>query len=392
MKKKNKITIVGSGYVGMSLSVLLAQKNPVTVLDIDEERVNKINSKISTIADNDIDKFLSDKALDLKATLDSEIAYKDADYIVICTPTNYDPDINYFDTSSVDAVISNILHINNAAYIIIKSTIPIGHTESLIKKYKTKKIIFSPEFLREGRALEDNLNPSRIIMGSECEASHEFALLLKNASNQDDIPMLFMRSTEAEAVKLFANSYLAMRVSFFNELDSFAISKNLDTRNIVNGISYDKRIGSGYNNPSFGYGGYCLPKDTKQLLREFDSVPQNIIEAIVSSNKIRKDFISKIILDKKPTSIGFFRLIMKADSDNFRFSSIQGIIDNLQKTEVNIFIYEPLIEDKTFKGIKVIHNLDEFKSSADIIVTNRYEDCLDDVRDKVFTRDIFSTD
>ena len=389
MIKKIKITIVGSGYVGMSLSVLLAQCNDVAVLDVDADRVEAINKKQSTIVDADIENFLSKKELSLTATLDKQVAYKDASFVVVATPTNYDPNNNYFDTSSVDSVVSDALELNSDAIVIIKSTIPVGHTRFLQEKHSTDRIIFSPEFLREGRALKDNLYPSRIIVGSRLERGKEFADLLAKSAIKSNIKTLFMDSTEAEAVKLFANTYLAMRVSFFNELDSYSLAHSLDTRSIITGISQDERIGEGYNNPSFGYGGYCLPKDTKQLLANYDKVPQTLIQAIITSNSTRKDFIADSIIKLNPKVLGIYRLAMKQDSDNFRASAIQGIMKRIKSKGIEVVIYEPAYcEDKFFQS-KVIDSLSSFKEISDIIITNRLSSELDDVKEKIFTRDLF---
>ena len=352
MTNKRKITIVGSGYVGMSLAVLLSQYNNVVVLDIDPTRVDKINNKISTVADNEIDEFFSTKKLNLEATLEKQAAYEDASFIIIATPTNYDPDTNQFDTTSVDSVVKDALDFNKDALVIIKSTIPVGHTSKLQKLHDTDRIIFSPEFLREGLALKDNLFPSRIIIGSNNNAGKVFAKLLAEGAIKNDIEVIFIPSTEAEAVKLFSNTYLAMRVSFFNELDSFALANDLDTASIINGVCLDERIGSGYNNPSFGYGGYCLPKDTKQLLANYNQVPQTLIQAIVSSNTTRKDFISDEIIKRKPKVVGFYRLAMKEGSDNFRSSAIQGIINRVKAKGIEVIIYEPQIKNDHFFWIK----------------------------------------
>ena len=392
MAERIKITVVGSGYVGMSLSVLLAQHNNVTVLDIDVARVDKINNKQSTVADTEIELFLAEKSLSLTATLDKQAAYEGASFIIVATPTNYDSKTNRFDTSSVDAVVEDALKLNLDALVVIKSTIPVGHTKSLQEKFETHRIIFSPEFLREGQALKDNLYPSRIIMGSQCKAGEEFAGLLKQGAEKESIETLFIRSTEAEAVKLFANTYLAMRVSFFNELDSYALSHKLNAKSIIDGVCLDDRVGKGYNNPSFGYGGYCLPKDTKQLLANYESVPQTLIQAIVSSNTIRKDFIADEILKKNPTVVGFYRLIMKQGSDNFRASAIQGIMKRIKAKGIKVVIYEPNLSETSFFGSSVVVELDEFKSLSNLIVANR--DCaeLDDVRDILFTRDLYGSD
>ena len=389
---KTKITVVGSGYVGMSLSVLLAQHNDVTVLDIDATRVGKINSKQSTVADTEIELFLAEKPLSLTATLDQQDAYEGANFIIVATPTDYDSDTNRFDTSSVDTVVEDALKLNLEALVVIKSTIPVGHTKSLQEKFKTDRVIFSPEFLREGQALKDNLYPSRIIVGSQCKAGAEFASLLQQGAEKVDVDTLFIRSTEAEAVKLFANTYLAMRVSFFNELDSYALAHELDTKSIINGVCLDERIGEGYNNPSFGYGGYCLPKDTKQLLANYDKVPQTLIQAIVSSNTTRKDFVADEILKLKPRAVGFYRLVMKEGSDNFRSSAIQGVMKRVKAKGIQVVVFEPELDESEFFGSKVISDLDEFKKRCDVIITNRKPECLKDVDSKCFSRDIFGVD
>jgi len=389
LTKKTKITVVGSGYVGMSLAVLLAQHNDVTVLDIDPSRVKKVNNKESTVADAEIEEFLSAKTLNLSATLDEEAAYKNSSYVIVATPTNYNPDTNRFDTSSVDNVVKNALELNLDALVVIKSTIPIGHTKSLQEKFNSKRIIFSPEFLREGRALKDNLHPSRIILGGLSEKATQFAKLLIEGAEKEVIQTLLIGSSEAEAIKLFANNYLAMRVAFFNELDSYALGHNLDAKSIIQGVCLDERIGEGYNNPSFGYGGYCLPKDTKQLLANFNQVPQDIIQAIIWSNTTRKDFIAHEILKKCPKVVGFYRLIMKEGSDNFRSSAIKGIIKRIKAAGVEIIIYEPALNEETFDGSRVISNLDDFKSKSDFVVANRMSESLVDIKSCVFTRDIF---
>ncbi len=389
MAERIKITVVGSGYVGMSLSVLLAQHNDVTVLDIDATRVDKINNKQSTVADTEIELFLAEKSLSLTATLDKQAAYDGASFIIVATPTNYDSDTNRFDTSSVDAVVENALKLNLDALVVIKSTIPVGHTRSLQEKFETDRVVFSPEFLREGQALKDNLYPSRIIVGSQCKASVEFAGLLKQGAEKESIETLFIRSTEAEAVKLFANTYLAMRVSFFNELDSYSLAHELDTKSIINGVCLDERIGSGYNNPSFGYGGYCLPKDTKQLLANYEQVPQTLIEAIVSSNTTRKDFIANEILKEKPNTVGFHRLVMKEGSDNFRSSAVQGIMKRIKAKGVEVLVYEPALKDSEFFGSEVVKDLSQFKLRSELIIANRQSGELSDSCARVFTRDVF---
>ena len=384
------ITVVGSGYVGMSLAVLLAQQHEVTVLDIDSKRIEKINNLESTVEDKYIEEYLKTKKVNLKATSDKKLAYSNANVVVIATPTNYDPNLNYFDTSSIDNVLDDIFSINKDLVIVIKSTIPIGYTEKLQEKFSSKKIFFSPEFLREGKALYDNLYPSRIIVGSNTEEAKKFASILKDCSLSDDIPVLSMQSKEAEAIKLFSNSYLAMRIAFFNELDSFSLKNNLNSEDIINGMSYDDRIGSGYNNPSFGYGGYCLPKDTKQLLANYSEVPQKLISAIVESNEVRKNFVSDFILAKKPKKVGFYRLVMKEGSDNFRDSAIQGIIERFKKNKLEIYIYEPLLKDEYFEDCIVEKDLRIFKENSDIIIANRVSDDISDVSFKTFSRDIFN--
>lgn len=389
MNNNIKITVVGAGYVGMSLAVLLAQHNNVMVLDVDPERVKKINNKLSTIADTEIEAFLTNKELSLTATLDKKIAYDGASFVLVATPTNYSPDTNFFDTSLVDSVVSDALELNSDALIVIKSTIPVGHTQHLQEHYKTERVIFSPEFLREGQALKDNLYPSRIIIGSQHKDGKAFANLLVNGALKKDIETLFMDSSEAEAVKLFANSYLAMRVSFFNELDTYALVNKLDTRSIINGVCLDERIGNSYNNPSFGYGGYCFPKDTKQLLANYHQIPQNLIEAIVLSNTTRKDFIAEQILIDKPDVVGFYRLIMKAGSDNFRSAAVQGVINRIKAEGVEVIIYEPELQQEDFFGSEVIRDLNDFKLRSEIIIANRKSSELDDYYHKVFSRDIF---
>ena len=378
--------------MGMSLSVLLAQHNDVTVLDIDAERVGRINNKQSTVADTEIELFLAEKSLSLVATLDKQVAYQGASFIIVATPTNYDSETNRFDTSSVDTVVEEALRLNKEALVIIKSTIPVGHTKSLKEKFETDRVVFSPEFLREGQALKDNLYPSRIIVGSQYKVGAQFAGLLKQGAKKVDIETLFIRSTEAEAVKLFANTYLAMRVAFFNELDSYSLANKLDTKSIINGVCLDERIGDGYNNPSFGYGGYCLPKDSKQLLANYDQVPQKLIEAIVSSNTTRKDFIADQIIKRNPKTVGIYRLIMKKGSDNFRTSAIQGIMKRIKAKGINVVIYEPALQENEFFHSKVIHDLSAFKKMSDVIVANRLMDDIQDVADKVYTRDLFGKD
>jgi UDPglucose 6-dehydrogenase len=392
LTNKTKVTVVGSGYVGMSLAVLLAQHNDVVVLDVDASRVEEVNNKQSTVADTEIEAFLTNKDLSLTATLDKQAAYKGANFVVVATPTNYDPDTNRFDTSSVDGVVSDALELNSDALVVIKSTIPVGHTKSLQEHHNTDRVIFSPEFLREGQALKDNLYPSRIIVGSQLEAGKAFANLLVEGAEKSEIETLFMRSTEAEAVKLFANTYLAMRVSFFNELDSYAMANDLDTKSIINGVCLDERIGEGYNNPSFGYGGYCLPKDTKQLLANYDQVPQTLIQAIVSSNTTRKDFIADSIIKLNPKVVGIYRLVMKQGSDNFRASAIQGIMKRIKAKGIEVMIYEPTYHESEFFQSKVLSSLDDFKTISDVIISNRMSTELDDVAEKVFTRDLFGSD
>lgn len=373
----------------MSLSVLFAQNHEVVVLDIDPKRVSKINNSKSTVSDQEIDKFFDEKQLNISATLDKNLAYKGADFIVVATPTNYDPDTNRFDTDSVESVISDALEINSSALIVIKSTIPVGYTKFLKQKYKTEKLVFSPEFLREGKALTDNLYPSRIIVGGECELSIEFSKLLQQGAHKAQIDTIFMKSTEAEAVKLFANTYLAMRVSFFNELDSYALANDLETKSIIDGVCLDERIGKNYNNPSFGYGGYCLPKDTKQLLANYEHVPQTLINAIVSSNTTRKDFIAEEIRKLNPKVVGFYRLVMKVNSDNFRSSAIQGIMKRIKAKGIKVVVFEPELNKSEFFGSKVLTDFDEFSELSDVIVANRMSERLHKVQHKCFTRDLF---
>ena len=388
-----KIAVAGTGYVGLSLATLLSVKNEVVALDVIEEKVDMINNRISPIKDEYIEKFFKEKDLNLRATLDYREAFSDAKYVIISTPTNYDEELNYFDTSSVEDVIEKVLSMGlKDCTMVIKSTIPVGFVESMKEKYHIDNLMFSPEFLREGRALYDNLYPSRIIVGGKNEEAKIFADLLVNAALKEDIPVLFMNSTEAEAVKLFANTYLALRVAYFNELDTYAEIKGLDTKSIIDGVSLDPRIGNHYNNPSFGYGGYCLPKDTKQLLANYKDVPENLIEAIIKSNQTRKEHIVNMIMNKKPKTVGVYRLTMKTNSDNFRASAIQDIILYLKENNVKVVIYEPTLNSEVFADCEVVKDFDEFKKISDVILANRQEKILDEVKDKVYTRDIYNRD
>ncbi len=387
---KTKITVVGSGYVGMSLAVLLGQHNDVVILDVDPARVDEVNNKKSTVADSEIEKFLAEKEISLTATLDKQVAFNKASFVVVATPTNYDSETKRFDTSSVDSVVKDALELNPRATVVIKSTIPVGHTKLLQEKYATDRVIFSPEFLREGQALRDNLFPSRIIVGNQFDAGKAFANLLVQGAKKKNIETLFIQSTEAEAVKLFANTYLAMRVSFFNELDSYAEANELNSREIIEGICLDPRIGSHYNNPSFGYGGYCLPKDTKQLKANYQDVPHSLISAVVDANSTRKDFIANSIIAKSPKVVGVHRLIMKSGSDNYRASAIHGIMERIKAKGIEVIIFEPVIEEVDFFNSKVVRDLDEFKKLSDLIITNRMSDELISVKNKVYTRDLFN--